>query len=86
MLSSQILEPVTVLSHIAKRMKLAGLQVAHKFLTIRLRGAQWKRQGWEPKNAGNLWKLGQVKKQHLPHPTPSHGEQSGEANSYHSLP
>lgn len=52
--------------------------MAEKFLTIRLRGAQWKRQLQEPKNAGSLWKLGQAKT-HLLHPTPSHGKQSGEA-------
>lgn len=52
MLGAQTLEPVTLLGHMTKGMKLACLWVAQKFLTIRLREAQWKRWDSEPKNTG----------------------------------
>lgn len=79
LLGAQTLEPLTVLGHMTKRMT-RGFASGTKFLDHRIQKSPVEKLDQEPKNAGHLWKLGQVKKGHLPTLAPlSHQEQSGGA-------
>lgn len=76
-LEAQTLEPLIVLGHMTKGIAPCGFAGDTKVLDHRIQKSSVEKLDQEPKNAGHLWKLRQVKKGHLPTLSSfSHQEQS----------